>query len=486
MAFILRGIADAEYGINDTIYRLEYLKNELNVETNAFKWNEGSTYNWNEAAARLSDGVFDAIEDFGVGGVGNWPAWLMFNLGEWIANDWGNTQRWLSDLTDLSIRLGDVASNTFDCLATIETLVASNVICAMQKGWIIIRDDEPSAILAELHYYIAKHHAQYKWVMEELTEMRWKLQSVSQAEPKPQSPAIVSKNDRIIADCHNMINHAMQPCSWQAKVIRVTALYKYLWKVSDFLRSFPNLRTTVLVKLREFAECGDAKKFDQTDGVPSYVELCDRTLAACSGTHVLVPKGYRQAVFSCLEANKSILSPKLPVKKVTRIRIAAHLDQLEEHMVAFAPTLSELTLNCRRLRSGTLLCAKPIVLPNHVVPSVTHEVVVILANSSMPSNMSLSMQPSSTNADVAPNHGGDTQTDPRPLIVYDDDFLDIPYPSPAAAVALSRSPSPHPDDFEEIIYNSDSDGDVFDDYDSENGWEQVHAYHRDASLGLLG
>lgn len=145
-------------------------------------------------------------------------------------------------------------------------------------------------------------------------------------------------------------------------------------------------------------------------------------------------------------------------------------------MVAFAPTLVELTRNGRRLRSGALLSAEPITLPNHVVPSVTHEVVVLVAPTTPPSSPPLPV--------LLDDDGGDGPTDPRSLVVYDDDYLDIEYAVPGAP-APSNPPSPRPEDFEEINYDSDSDGDVFDDCDSEDGWERVHAYHRDRMLGLI-
>ena len=104
--------------------------------------------------------------------------------------------------------------------------------------------------------------------------------------------------------------------------------------------------------------------------------------------------------------------------------------------------------------------------------------MVVSDRTTLPSTPPLPVQLTETD-------GGDGPTDPRPLVAYDDDFLDIEYYGPTATPAPSPSASPHPDDYEEINYDSDSDGDVFDDCDSEDGWERVHAHHRDVRLGLI-
>ena len=147
-------------------------------------------------------------------------------------------------------------------------------------------------------------------------------------------------------------------------------------------------------------------------------------------------------------------------------------------MVAFAPTLVELTRNGYWLRSGKFV-HRPVFSLHDLKKckmSVMHEVVVLVAPTTPPSSPPLPV--------LLDDDGGDGPTDPRSLVVYDDDYLDMEYAA-LGAPAPSNPPSPRPEDFEEINYDSDSDGDVFDDCDSEDGWERVHAYHRDHMLGLI-
>lgn len=511
MAFILRAIATEEGGINDTIDNLDYLRNQLDAETERFDWGDGNEDDWNDAAQWLNDAIFQAQQDFGTN-LGNWPAWFMFELAQWIENGWGDTEQWLRDLHALAYRIDYVQADYFDLSAPIPRLLASNVLRAVQEGRVVCICDEPALLLIETHRAIADHHRHYNDVMFELTEGRYGLRPVADLPPSPHyippsplaviepftpewsapevfvPPTVVFPNcDQIVTDVKDMLADAKRACGAYAKVRIVVTIYEYLWKHADFVRAFPLLRTTSLLKLIEFADCGDATTFDSVAGSPSYIELCDRTLAALSDTGVPVPQGYRQVAFGCLRADKTLgVNASHPLeKREARTSIAVHLDRLEEHMVAFAPTLAKLTHNGRRLRSGALLNAEPIALPNHVVPSVTHEVVVLVAGPMTPPGTPPAQPFFGGGRPELGGDGGDEPTDPRPLVVYDDDFLDIEYPGPAAAPPPSPSPSPHPEDFEEIEYGSDSDGDVFDDCDSEDGWERVDAHYRDTALGLI-
>jgi len=525
MAFILGSITANEYGINETIDWLEYLRTWLNLETDLFNYDEGCEDDWNIVANRLSDAVFDATQRFGSCGVGNWPAWLMFELARWISNGWGDIEQWYRDIRALAWMIEYNGCDWYTGpVERVAALVVSNVIQTMQEGWIVKLSDEPSAIIIELHKAIISHCYDYADVMDELIEGRHGLRPTIEVPPSPcyapppQSPAVrrgsaytpewsapavfvpptvnFPNKTQIVTNIKDLLSVVEHGSGCQEKVRGAVAVYEYIWKVPDFVRAYPVFRTTAMLKLIEFDDCGDRWKFDAVVGAPSYTELCDRTLAAISATDVPVPPGYRQVAFGYLRADKTLsnYAPIPQTEKAARNSIAVHLDRLEEHMVSFAPTLAEITRNSRRLRSGALLCAEPIVLPNHVVPNETHEIVVS-AEYDGPRT-----PPTTPPAEVHLFFGGgcpelqyDTQegadgadapTDPRPLIVYDDDFLDLEYHTPAAPPP-SPPPSPHPEDFEEIECNSDDDDDVFDDCDSEDGWERVAAYHRDAALGLI-
>lgn len=526
MAFILRSIATEEYGINDTIDHLDYLRTQLNAETDRFGWGHGNEDDWNDAAQQLNDAIFEAQQYFGAN-VGSWSAWFMFELARWIENGWGDTEWWLRGLHALAYRVDYVGAEFFDMSAPVQPLLASNVLHTLQEGWELSMCDEPALVLAEVHRTIGHHYRRYDDVLVELTAGRYWLRPIADLPPspryapstlpplantEPQSPVVqrggaltpewsapavyvpptvaFPNKDRIVTDVKDMLADAERAWGTCAKVPIVIAIYKYLWEHADFVRAFPLFRTTTMLKLIEFADCGDARRFDSVAGSLTYTELCDHSLAAWSDTGVPVPRGYRQVAFSCLRADKTlgVNAPRPVTGKAAKISIAVHLDRLEEHMVALAPTLAELTRNGRRLRSGVLLSAEPIALPNHVVPSVTHEVVVLVPGPMAPPGTPPGTPPVEVRLFFGGGRpeldGGDEPTDPRPLVVYDDDFLDIEYAGPAAP-APRRSPSPYAEDFEAIEYNSDSDGDVFDDCDSEAGWERVHAHHRDAALGLI-
>ena len=511
MASIIQQIMQDEGGVGKFLEQLKNLTGRLDVETMRFDYGDGCEKDWNDVAQQLSGTIFDLVEHFGVD-MSNWPAWFMFELAQWIQNEWGDTEQWLRDIHALAYLFSYGNTGFVDIDTPIYLLLASNVLCTAQEGWMVCLCDEPWTILTEVRRAIDDHYyGNYEHVLTELAEGRYDLRPVAETPPPPlavsgpQSQVVQRKGaytpawsaptvcvqpaadfpnrDQIAADVKKLLDAAEKAYTVESKVRNVVAIYKHLSQVvPDFVRAHPYLRITSLLKLIEFDDMGDSYKFNWVSGSPSYVELCDRALAAWSNTGISVPRGYRVVAFSCLRADATLggLGSATPTvratEKAARISMAVHLDQLEAHMVAFAPTLVELTRNGRRLRSGALLSAEPITLPNHVVPSVTHEVVVLVAPTTPPSSPPLPV--------LLDDDGGDGPTDPRSLVVYDDDYLDIEYAA-LGAPAPSNPPSPRPEDFEEINYDSDSDGDVFDDCDSEDGWERVHAYHRDRMLGLI-
>lgn len=537
MAFILYGISTN--GINKKLDWMDFLKMKVDATEQQLEWGEGSVDNWEEAAKQLCDAVFEAIQDFGAAGVGNWPAWLAFELARWIANDWANTNTWLHVLQRLYWLIIQEDYVCLDHLAICD-LTISQMIRAAQEGLRIGMIDEPSAVLNEVHYYIDEHRWIYTNVLNELTEghcrhcrlspvqpidvdQLWSAFSESQPlvvhrrsgpyTPEWSAPAIVSSLVvnlpnalQIAAEIRNMFDAVEQSRYTRSKIHGVVSLYKYMWGQREFLRAFPQFRVTMLMKMIDFANKGDAEKFDLETGSPSYNELCNRTLAASryNETGAPIPHGYKQVVFSYLRAvGKAVglsSNTMTPENKAARISIAVHTDRLEQHMIAFASTVENLTLNNCRLRSGKLV-PRPIVQSHSLKPSATlvMYVVVVVVELTPPHSpltppseqpfffgdgpcsprTPSSEQPESFffgggrpeltdgNNDsqevieVSDDDDSEEPTDPRSLVVYDDDFL-------------------------EIEYNSESDGDVFDDCDSEDGWDRVHAAHREATLGLVG
>jgi len=533
MPSIIQQIMQDKDGAGVFLEQLKNLTRRLDVETMRFDWDDGCEEDWGDVARQLSGTIFELVEHFGVD-ISNWPAWFMFELAQWINNEWDDTEQWLRDIHALAYLFSYGNTEFVDIDTPIHLLLASNVLCTAQEGWRVclccdepwtilteVRRaiDEPWTILTEVRRAIDDHYyGNYEHVLNELAEGRYDLRPVAETPPSPRPatppPLAVSgpqsqlvrrkgaytpawsaptvcappaadfpNSDRIAADVKKMLDAAELAYTVKAKVRGVVAIYEHLSKVvPDFVRAHPYFRITSLLKLIDIDDTDDRYKFKWVSDSPSYVELCDRALAAWSNTGISVPRGYRLVAFSCLRAETTfgVLGPLTPTEKATekatRISMAVHLDRLEAHMVAFAPTLAELTLNGYRLRSGKFV-HRPVLSIHDLKKckmSVTHEVVVLVAPMTPPSSPPLPV--------LLDDDGGDGPTDPRSLVVYDDDYLDIEYAVPGAP-APSNSPSPRLEDYEEINYDSDSDGDVFDDCDSEDGWERVH--HRDRMLGLI-
>jgi len=494
MASIAKAIADV--GINATLGWLSYLEGELTSVNHRLCQGEASEADWETAATRLNGAIFQAAIDHTIDGVGNWPAWLAFQLGNWIGEGWGETDQWMHKLNALIYQMEHLLINDYsEVVPGVAGLLASNIIAFGQEGFTVMLTDQPAAMLYELGSIILGHADLHKEVMVELTEGRYGLRHVVVPVPAPApasapapapAPAPVparfsTEEDQRIADTlRGLLSEIAQSKGKVAKIHAIIAVYEFIWTIPEFLRRHLNVTYTTLTETSKFYYCADDRWwFNNVEGALSCDVLLIRTLETFTGgavaehMPVLVRSHFRHHAH------------EHPVGKYFSILGAEHIDNLCGHAVRFTPTLAKITTS-RRLRSGRLTAPRPVVMPNHVHTSETHEIVVIAEYDgprTPPSTPPVAAHPFfGGGRPELGGDGGDEPTDPRPLIVYDS-FLDNL--DEFAAPAPSRSPSPCAEEFEEIVYDSDSDGNVFEDCDSDGIWEQVEAHHRDARLGLI-